>query len=100
MLSSICSGCGQACSPDTRECPTCTAPPAATQAAVSQELLSLAHNFESASSVAVLAPPLAAASPTPQEEPEPALSDKLAPLGSLAWIPVGPGLSRERKLTR
>jgi len=98
MLYWICPECGHECSPAIRECPTCTAPPAATQAAVSQELLSLAHNFESASSVAVLAPPLAAASPTPQEEPEPELSDKLAPLGSLAWIPVRPRRSREMKL--
>ncbi len=99
MLYWICPECGQECSPAIRECPTCTAPPAAQQTAASpavtnNELLSLAQNFQSAPSVAVLAPP----APVQVDEPEPELSDKLASLDSLVAKPARPAWSEPAKL--
>jgi hypothetical protein len=105
MLYWICPECGHECSPAIRECPTCTAPPAAPavrQAAASQELLSLAKNFQSASSVAVLAPPAAVAVKEPVKpalaEPEPELSDKLASLDGLTVKAARPGRSEPANL--
>src|SRR5579863_3902363 len=55
MLYWICPECGRECSPAIRECPTCTAPPAAVketeqpapaQTTANHELLSLAQNFQ------------------------------------------------------
>jgi hypothetical protein len=68
MLYWICPECGHECSPAIRECPTCTAPPVAPpvamqeagqpvpqQTAPSQELLSLAQNFQLPPVAALLA---------------------------------------------
>ncbi len=99
MLYWICPECGHECSPAIRECPTCTAPPAGVTPLVSSpgatspgpsnnELLSLAQNFQSASSVGLLAPPaMVPVQLSMKEEPveaapprEPELSRYLAPL--------------------
>src|SRR5579862_5499829 len=103
MLYWICPECGHECSPAIRECPTCTAPPAAKPAGVSpagvsnpgpsnNELLSLAQNFQSESSVGLLTPPaMVPVQLSMKEEPveaaatrEPELSRNLAPLDSQA----------------
>ena len=98
MLYWICPECGHECSPAIRECPTCTALPASKHAAASQELLSLAQNFQSASSVALLAPPATVAPPVPHDEPEPELSHDLAPLDGLAARPARPRGSEPLKV--
>jgi hypothetical protein len=110
MLYWICPECGHECSPAIRECPTCTAPPAVQKppaiqhapavqqpiqqpapqrTSISWELLSLAENFQSRPSVAVLtdvalltAPPV-----------EPKQSQKLAQLDNLAVRPARPARS-------
>jgi hypothetical protein len=129
MLYWICPECGHECSPAIRECPTCTAPPesaarhstvqeslpiqepAAERVGVSQELLSLAQNFQASAAVGLLASPATsmvaveeAVEPPPQEPPkelpEPELFQKLAPLENLALNPARPGRSELMELVQ
>src|ERR1700722_16466158 len=105
MLYWICPECGHECSPAIRECPTCTASPESTarnstvqqRSSPSKELLSLAQNFESSSSVGLLAPVAVAelVEPPPPQEPE--LSETLASLDGLAVNPVRPRVSEPAK---
>jgi hypothetical protein len=105
MLYWICPECGHECSPAIRECPTCTASPESTarnstvqqRSSPSKELLSLAQNFESSSSVGLLAPVAVAelVEPPPPQEPE--LSETLASLDGLAVNPVRPLVSEPAK---
>jgi hypothetical protein len=151
MLYWICPECGHECSPAIRECPTCTAPPESTardsappraepvqqpaaepvpqpqtqsvspSSVVSQELLSLAQNFQSMPPVGLLSPSptrqlLTAANgyeaaavaaavslqeePEEQEEPkEPRQSQHLAPLSGLSAKAARPALLKPVELT-
>ena len=120
MLYWICPECGHECSPAVRECPTCAAseaaqaapvPTAAFQTEASNQLLSLAQNFEAPATATALAP----AAPRPpatstnghessrvsalaveeevvapeRKEPEP--SRKLVPLNKNSVRPARPG---------
>src|ERR1700733_3378333 len=115
MLYWICPECGHECSPAIRECPTCTMPPvqqpapeqtpldhtATKPTGPSQELLSLAQNFQSAPSAGF---PMAATSSATavliEEEPrEPELAHELESLDNLILKPARPGRSEAMKLT-
>jgi len=126
MLYWICPECGHECSPAIRECPTCTAPPESTKRdsavpeqepvqrpapqreGAGQGLLALAENFQSASSVGLLAPPMVAVeepvepAAKPATNPlvprEPQLSYKLEPLDILAVEAARPRRSEQAKL--
>src|ERR1700679_3684006 len=112
MLYWICPECGHECSPAIRECPTCTAPPEAAGGisaldahpeprrsapeGAPNELLLLAQNFQSASSVGLLALPVKLAlkepaKPAAEKEPEP--TRKMPPLDGLAVKPARPARS-------
>jgi hypothetical protein len=101
MLYWICPECGHECSPAIRECPTCAAPPDSTSNA-SQQLLSLAQNFQSAPSQGILMAPVSLATAVAVEDPpkedlavqEPEPITKLAPLDNLT---VKPAISARRK---
>jgi hypothetical protein len=108
MLYWICPECGHECSPAIRECPTCTASPESTarnstvqqRSSPSKELLSLAQNFESSSSVGLLAPAATVAVAEPVEPPppkEPERSETMASLDGLAVNPVRPQGSEPAK---
>src|ERR1700691_1397557 len=96
MLYWICPECGHECSPAIRECPTCTAPPEI-GANASQDLLSLAQNFQSAPSTGLMT--ASAAAVAIQEPREPELANNLAPLDSLAIRPVRPARLEAIKLS-
>ena len=114
MLYWICPECGHECSPAIRECPTCTTPPvqhpapeqtsldhtATKPTGPSQELLSLAQNFQSTPSASF---PMAAISSATavliEEEPrEPELAHELESLDDLILKPACPGRSEPVQL--